>query len=77
MAAVEYEVNADGVAIITLNRPEARNAMNPEVLCRLYDAWQEVKTDDNVRVAVLTGSGDKAEGPKAFLEKRTPKYEGR
>ena len=59
MAAVEYELN-DGVAVITLNRPEARNAMSPEVLCRLYDAWQEVKNDDAVRVAVLTGAGDKA-----------------
>jgi enoyl-CoA hydratase len=59
MTAVEYELN-DGVAVITLNRPEARNAMSPEVLCRLYDAWQEVKNDDAVRVAVLTGAGDKA-----------------
>lgn len=59
MAVVDYELN-NGVAIITLNRPEARNAMSPEVLCRLYDAWQEVANDDAVRVAVLTGSGDKA-----------------
>lgn len=59
MAAVDYEVT-DGVAIVTLNRPEARNAMSPEVVCRLYDAWEEVKRDDAVRVAILTGSGDKA-----------------
>jgi enoyl-CoA hydratase len=59
MAAVEYEVQS-GVAIVTLNRPEVRNAMSPEVLCRLYDAWQEVNNDDAVRVAVLTGAGDKA-----------------
>lgn len=59
MAVVDYEVS-NGVAIVTLNRPEARNAMSPEVLCRLYDAWQEVENDDAVRVAILTGSGDKA-----------------
>ena len=59
MAVVDYEVT-DGVAIVTLNRPEARNAMSPEVICRLYDAWEEVKNDDAVRVAILTGSGDKA-----------------
>lgn len=59
MAVVDYEVS-NGVAVITLNRPEARNAMSPEVLCRLYDAWQEVQRDDDVRVAVLTGSGDRA-----------------
>ncbi len=72
MAAVDYEVNNDGVAIITLNRPVARNAMNPEVLCRLYDAWQEVKVDDAVRVAVLTGAGDKAFCAGADLAQLVP-----
>ena len=56
MAAVEFE-KQEHVALITLNRPEARNALNPEVLCRLADAWDEVQTDDDIRVAVVTGSG--------------------
>jgi enoyl-CoA hydratase len=55
--AVLYEV--DGyVATVTFNRPEARNAVNPEVIVRLADAWDSVDGDDTVRVAILTGTGD-------------------
>ena len=43
-----------------MNRPEVRNAINPEMLCRLADAWQDVNDDPDVRVAILTGAGDKA-----------------
>lgn len=49
-----------GVATITFNRPEARNALTPEMLCRLADAIQDVAADDAVRVAIITGAGDKA-----------------
>lgn len=45
------------IAILTLNRPEARNAMNPQVLVRLSDAWQRIREDDSIRVAVITGNG--------------------
>ena len=59
MAVVDLE--RDGaVALITLNRPEARNSLSPEVLVRLRDAWQVVETDDELRVAIITGAGDKA-----------------
>ena len=56
MKLVEYETRGN-VAVVTLNRPEARNAINPEVAVRLADAWQEIKDNDEVRVAVLTGTG--------------------
>ena len=56
MALVEFELDGH-IAVITLNRPEARNAINPEVSVRLAEAWQEVKDNDQVRVAVLTGRG--------------------
>lgn len=56
MAVVEYAVNGH-IATVTLNRPEARNAVNPEVAVRLADAWRAVRDDDNVRVAILTGTG--------------------
>ena len=59
MAAVEFEIDGH-IAVVTLNRPEARNAFNPEALVRLYNAFQEIETNDNIRVAVITGSGDKA-----------------
>jgi enoyl-CoA hydratase len=59
MAVVDLERRGH-VAIITLNRPEARNALNPEVIVRLAQAWQEIDDDDGLRVAVITGAGDKA-----------------
>jgi enoyl-CoA hydratase len=59
MSAVEFE-HSNHIASITLNRPEARNAMNPEVMVGLYDAFSEVENNDDIRVAVITGAGDKA-----------------
>lgn len=56
MALVDFETRGH-IALITLNRPDARNAINPEVAVRLADAWQRVKDDDGIRVAVLTGTG--------------------
>jgi enoyl-CoA hydratase len=51
-------VEKDGpVLVVTLNRPEKRNAVNCEVMCRLYDAWVELDRDDALRVAILTGTG--------------------
>ena len=48
------------VATITFDRPEARNALTPEMICRLADAVRDFAADDALRVAILTGSGDKA-----------------
>jgi enoyl-CoA hydratase len=45
------------VAILTMNRPEARNAFGSEMLVRLADAWDLVDGDDDIRVAILTGAG--------------------
>ena len=56
MSLVEFELDGH-IAVVTLNRPEARNAINPEVGVRLAEAWQQVKDNDQVRVAVLTGRG--------------------
>src|SRR5215475_2977339 len=51
-------VEKDGhVLTVTLNRPEKRNAVNCEVMCRLYDAWNQLDRDDELRVAILTGKG--------------------
>lgn len=46
------------ILTVTINRPEKKNAANAEVLCRLYDAWVQLDTDDSLRVAILTGRGD-------------------
>lgn len=49
----------DGVATIVLNRPHKHNALSPEMVVRLANAWRDVRDDDSVAVALLTG----AEGP--------------
>lgn len=52
-----YEA-ADGVAVITLNRPQRRNALNRAVREGFAEAWRRVETDDAVQVAILTGAGE-------------------
>jgi len=47
----------NGVMLITINRPEKRNALNPEMIVRLADAWQQFRESRHARVAVLTGAG--------------------
>jgi E-phenylitaconyl-CoA hydratase len=48
------------VALLTIDRPEARNALDPETHDALVGAWQRYRDDDALRCAVLTGAGDKA-----------------
>ena len=48
------------IALLTLNRPEVRNAVDPETLCRMADAFAELAADDGVRVVVVTGAGRQA-----------------
>ncbi len=73
--AVIYE-KRDGIAVVTMNRPEVRNAINTEMLCRLADAWQDVNDDPAVRVAVLTGAGDKAFCAGADLDRLVRMMQG-
>src|SRR3954451_15531819 len=47
----------DGVAVVTLNRPERRNALSRALLDALADVLHEVETDDEVGCVVLTGAG--------------------
>jgi enoyl-CoA hydratase len=54
-----YE-KSEGIATITLNRPEALNAISKEVIDEVLQALEDVKNDENVRVVVLTGAGEKA-----------------
>lgn len=48
------------VAVLTLDRPEAMNAINPALHQALVEAWRRFRDDDALRVAVLTGAGEKA-----------------
>ncbi|MFL6288724.1 MAG: 1,4-dihydroxy-2-naphthoyl-CoA synthase [Actinomycetes bacterium] len=56
---IEYHV-AEGIAKITINRPEVRNAFRPQTLFELSDAFDRARDDDQVGVIILTGKGDKA-----------------
>ncbi len=58
--AIDFELGEDGVAVITINRPERRNSLDPDHFKLLRDAWERVRDDPAVRVAVITGAGDKA-----------------
>ena len=50
----------DGIGIITINRPGALNALNPEVLKALENALEKAERDEKVKVILITGSGEKA-----------------
>ncbi|MFI6778691.1 crotonase/enoyl-CoA hydratase family protein [Nocardia sp. NPDC050412] len=47
----------DHVLIVTMNRPEARNALSAEMMAIMRDAWDQVDADPDIRVAILTGAG--------------------
>ena len=50
----------DGVATITINRPDVRNALNRETWLELREAIKDVGMDNGVKIVVITGAGDKA-----------------
>lgn len=52
-----WEVDDDGVATVTLNRPERMNSLTDPMVSALYDTMQAVAADDRVRVILLTGAG--------------------
>jgi enoyl-CoA hydratase len=54
-----YE-KSEGIATITINRPEALNAFSAEVVSEILQAIEDMKADESVRVVVLTGAGEKA-----------------
>jgi enoyl-CoA hydratase len=58
-AEVRYEVSG-AVAIVTINRPEKRNALNLAACEALQDSWQRIESDPAVRAGIVTGAGDKA-----------------
>jgi E-phenylitaconyl-CoA hydratase len=72
--SILYEVK-DSVATIVLNRPEAMNSLDPESLAELNNAFEIANRDENVRVVVLTGNGDKAFCTGSDLKKTMPPKE--
>jgi enoyl-CoA hydratase/carnithine racemase len=68
---VLYE-KRDRIAYLTINRPEARNAVSPEVHRAMIAAWADFAEDDSVDVAILTGAGDDAFCAGADLKEYIP-----
>lgn len=50
----------DGIYVIRLNRPEAMNSIDAEMYRQLGEAWEEFEHDDELKVAIVTGAGEKA-----------------
>jgi naphthoate synthase len=62
---IRYE-KADGIAKVTINRPEKRNAFRPETIMQMYEAFIDAREDPTVGVVLLTGAGPHTDGKYAF-----------
>jgi enoyl-CoA hydratase/carnithine racemase len=71
MPSVLYE-QQDRIVTITINRPEAMNAIDPETHQALIAAWTRFRDDESAWVAILTGAGDRAFSAGADLKKLIP-----
>jgi len=73
--SIDFEIVEDGIARITLNRPERNNAFDEEHYRDLSLAWSKVRDDQAIRVAIITGAGEKSFSSgadlKSFFGKRT------
>jgi enoyl-CoA hydratase/carnithine racemase len=70
-AVLKYEKRGR-IAIITLNRPEVLNALNSEMFHKMHDALVDYRDDPNLRVAIVTGAGDKAFSAGVDIQETLP-----
>jgi len=66
--SIDLDLLDGGIAVITLNRPDKRNALDSEHYEALSKAWERVRDDDAIRVAIVTGAGDKVFSAGADLK---------
>jgi naphthoate synthase len=64
-ADIIYE-KQDGIARVTINRPEVRNAFRPETVIEMYDAFSDAREDQSIGVVLFTGAGPAKDGKYAF-----------
>src|SRR5580692_5329637 len=57
---LSFEPDADGIVLITINRPEKLNALNHAVIAELGEACRIATQDTTIKALILTGAGDKA-----------------
>jgi E-phenylitaconyl-CoA hydratase len=62
----------DGIALVTLNRPEAMNSIDPESNEQLLEVWDGISRNKEIRVVVITGAGERAFCTGADLKKTMP-----
>jgi methylglutaconyl-CoA hydratase len=55
---LDKKIDPSGVVLLTINRPKARNSLNPELIDELTKTFQQLDHDNNVRLIVITGAGD-------------------
>ncbi len=67
---------AEGIAKITINRPEKRNAFRPETVLEMHDAFLDAREDPEVGVVLLTGYGPAKDGKYAFCSGGDQKIRG-
>jgi len=63
------------IAYVTLNRPEAMNALDPDSWAELHQIWRDIKADPEIRVAILTGAGERAFCTGSDMKKTMPPKE--
>ena len=61
-----FDLSDAGIARITINRPEKRNAFRPQTVTELYDAFSRVRDNPRIGVVLFTGAGPAADGGYAF-----------
>ena len=57
---IAFDFAGDGIALLTINRPQKLNSLNAETFIELNDAFSRVETDSAVRALIITGAGEKA-----------------
>lgn len=70
-----YE-KAEGIAKISINRPEVRNAFRPETVLQMYEAFNDAREDSDIGVILLTGKGPSKDGKYAFCSGGDQKIRG-
>jgi len=71
MPSVELNIE-NGVAVVTLSRPEAHNSVDPEMRQLMHQTWDHIRNDDNILVTIITGAGEKAFCTGSDLKKTMP-----
>jgi enoyl-CoA hydratase len=66
----------DGILILTMNRPEVKNALSPQMLVQLAEAWRSYRDDPSLRCAILTGAGDEDFSAGGDLKRTMPLMTG-